>query len=353
MSSKIFKVYGELCALYPWEVIFTTVTMTTCLFTIDKNQNFTTKSSTNYKNCQNDNIKNCNNNNFEQEYNAANVIIMTIVRCVAILYSYYQLRNLKKLDCKYILVISGLFTVGSSFLFSSVAIHFLDIEISDLKDAIFFFLLLIDLSKISILAQYALSSKNQEDIRDNIAKGMSILGPNITLDTIVETLLLSVGTLSGVPSLETLSYFACLSVIVNYIVFMTFFPSCLCLILELSQFCFQKDRQIFSELSLVKEDHQKINPVVQRVKIIMSIGLAVVHLHIRFLNSGNADVSNQDIEVFNCTETKNDSDKSLTETLLKWLTLSCDHIVILILVVALTVKFIFFEDTADLEQLKR
>lgn len=342
MSSKIFKSYGELCALYPWEVIFTTVTMTTCIFTIDRNQS--TKEETLIKNC--DNQKNCNH---ELEYNAANVIIMTIVRCVAILYSYYQLRNLKKLDCKYILIISGLFTVGSSFIFSSVAIHFLDIEISDLKDAIFFFLLLIDLSKISILAQYALSSKNQDDIRTNIAKGMSILGPNITLDTLVETLLLSVGTLSGVQSLEKLSYFACLSVIVNYIVFMTFFPSCLCLILELSQYYSNKEK-MFTDI--VNKEDIKINPVVQRVKIIMSIGLAVVHLHIR-LNSIDTDVqTNQNIEVFNCTETKNET-KSFGELVLKWLTLSCDHIVILILVVALTVKFIFFEDTTELEQLKR
>lgn len=344
MSTSLFRAYGELCATYPWELIFTTVTMTTCLFTLDQQQmnlSIVPRKSFLFNNC-----KDCVH---EAEYNAANVIIMTIVRCVAILYSYYQLRNLRKLDCKYVLIISGLFTVFSSFIFSSVAINFMEIEIADLKDAIFFFLLLIDLSKISLLAQYALSSKDQNDIRDNIAKGMSILGPNITLDTVVETLLLSVGTLSGVHSLEMLSYFACLSVLVNFIVFMTFFPACLYLILELSQFC-QREKLYFSDI--LKEDH-KVNPVVQRVKIIMSIGLGVVHLHVRWTSWAYEKAENGlKHEIENCTKAASDV-TTFNDYLLKWLTLSCDHIVILILVIALTVKFIFFENTSELEQLQK
>lgn len=40
---------------------------------------------------------------FQAEYNAADVIVMTLIRCLAVLYSYYQLRNLHKLGSKYIL----------------------------------------------------------------------------------------------------------------------------------------------------------------------------------------------------------------------------------------------------------
>lgn len=65
------------------------------------------------------------------------------------------------------------------------------------RDALFFFLLLIDLSKTTLLARLALSSANQTEVRNNIARGMAILGPTITLDTIVETLVIGVGTLSG------------------------------------------------------------------------------------------------------------------------------------------------------------
>ncbi len=54
-----------------------------------------------------------------------------------------------------------------------------------------------DLSKASVLAQIALSSSNQKEVNNNIARGMSLLGPTITLDTLVGTLVISVGTLSG------------------------------------------------------------------------------------------------------------------------------------------------------------
>lgn len=40
--------------------------------------------------------------------------------------------------------------------------------------------------------------------------------------------------LTGVRRLEVLCCFACMSVVVNYIVFMTFYPACLSLILEVS-----------------------------------------------------------------------------------------------------------------------
>lgn len=105
------------------------------------------------------------------------------------------------------------------------------------RNALFFFLLLIDLNKAGVLAQLALSSRSQEEVRANIARGMSLLGPSITLDTLVETLLIGIGSLSGVKRLEVLCSFACLGVVVNYIVFMTFYPACLSLILEVSVTC--------------------------------------------------------------------------------------------------------------------
>lgn len=153
-----------------------------------------------------------------------------------------------------------------------------------------------------MLAQFALSASNQEEVECNIARGMSVLGPTITLDTIVETLVISVGTLSGktvkrickqnwikcailgVQRLEMLSCFACLSVLVNYVIFMTFYPACLSLILELSRTTGLYNygngalRRTFMSRALREED-RKPNPVVQRVKMIMSAGLMLVHAH--------------------------------------------------------------------------
>lgn len=146
----------------------------------------------------------------------------------------------------------------------------------------FFFLLLIDLTKAALLAQFALSANNQQEVRHNIARGMALLGPTITLDTVVETLVIGVGTLSGVHRLEVLSCFGCLSALVNYIVFMTFYPACLSLILELSRsgdICSAPSARSFLGRAVRSTEDQKPNPVVQRVKLIMSAGLMLVHAH--------------------------------------------------------------------------
>lgn len=297
------------------------------------------------------------------DLNAADIIVMTIIRCLAILFTYHQFRNLQKLGSKYILGIAGLFTVFSSVVFTSSVVNFGRSDISDLKDALFFFLLIIDLSKAAILAQLALSSRSQEEVRANIARGMSLLGPTITLDTLVETLLISIGSLSGVRRLEILCGFACLGVLVNYIVFMTFYPACLSLILELSRGTNSmkplSPDKIFMIHPLNEED-QKPNPVVERVKLIMIAGLFVVHANSRwpFKNDENdhsveGKVSPTNSRIVANAYNKTESQTEVQAYLMNWLSVSADNIIILILLLALAIKFIFFEDKGDIaKQLK-
>lgn len=102
------------------------------------------------------------------------------------------------------------------------------------RDALFFFVLLIDVSKASLLARLALAAGSQREVRESIAHGVQLLGPPLTLDTLVEALLVGVGVLSGVPRLVALSWYACMSVVVNYVVFMTLYPACLSLVSEVS-----------------------------------------------------------------------------------------------------------------------
>ena len=42
---------------------------------------------------------------------------------------------------------------------------------------------------------------------------------------------------AGVPQFETICCFGCMSLIANYLVFMTFFPASLALVLEVSGVC--------------------------------------------------------------------------------------------------------------------
>lgn len=355
MASQLFRAHGKFCASHPWEVIVALLTLTACMLTVDHTKNPT---SSRLRNCQGWREK-CDG--LEAEYIAVDTILMTVIRCSAILYSYYQFLNLNKFGSKYILIIAGLFTVFSSFIFTSTIVNFLDSDVSDLKDALFFFLLLIDLSKAGILAQLALSGGTQSEVIENIARGMEILGPALSLDSIVETLVISVGTLSGVYRLENLSSFAIMSVVVNYVVFMTFYPACLSLIMDLSKSGVDMSRaqEKFKDSKLISaifDGNQKPNPVAQRLKIIMSTGLMIVHVCSRFVFSNGDGQSNDSYEVdsLHFLPTNSTDIYGLSEHIMKWLKVSSDQIIILILLAALLVKFIFFEERIEItNQLNR
>uniref|UniRef100_A0A672N0K4 3-hydroxy-3-methylglutaryl coenzyme A reductase n=1 Tax=Sinocyclocheilus grahami TaxID=75366 RepID=A0A672N0K4_SINGR len=288
MLSRLFRLHGLLVASHPWEVIVGTVAVTMCLMSMNA---FAT----------NDQICAWNRQcpKAQEKILSGDVIILTVTRCVAIVYIYIQFKNLRRLGSKYILGIAGLFTIFSSFVFSSVVVHFLGKELTGLNEALPFFLLLIDLSKACTLAKFALSSNSQEEVRENIAQGMAILGPTFTLDAVVECLVIGVGTVSGVRQLEIMCSFGCMSVLANYFAFMTFFPACVSLVLELSRES-REGRPIW-QLShfarvLEEEEGNKPNPVTQKVKMIMSLGLALVHAHSRLVTESQThNMSGSDV----------------------------------------------------------
>ncbi|KAH8326708.1 hypothetical protein KR067_012167 [Drosophila pandora] len=385
MIGRLFRAHGEFCASHPWEVIVALLTITACMLTVDKNNTLDASSnglgtasaaaaagaataagasgasipppvvgggsatSSRHRPCHGWS-QSCDG--LEAEYNAADVILMTIVRCTAVLYCYYQFCSLHRMGSKYVLGIAGLFTVFSSFIFTTAIIKFLGSDISDLKDALFFLLLVIDLSNSGRLAQLALSGSNQAEVTQNIARGLELLGPAISLDTIVEVLLVGVGTLSGVQRLEVLCMFAVLSVLVNYVVFMTFYPACLSLIFDLSRS--GVDMSVVREkakgsllLKSLTEEEQKANPVLQRVKLIMTTGLMAVHIYSRVAFSGS-DYDSVDKTLtptlsLNVSNNRTESGE-ITDIIIKWLTMSADHIVISIVLIALVIKFICFDN---------
>lgn len=90
-----FRAYGELCATHPWEVIVTTLTAAACALTIDREPRDHAKPV-------------CGGwadacPGHETEYHAADAVLMTFIRCLAILYTYYKFSNLLKLGSKNIL----------------------------------------------------------------------------------------------------------------------------------------------------------------------------------------------------------------------------------------------------------
>ncbi|XP_068191135.1 3-hydroxy-3-methylglutaryl-coenzyme A reductase-like [Antennarius striatus] len=328
MLARLFRFHGLLVASHPWEVIVGTLALTVCLMSM--NSLAASSQVCSWGECP----------KVEQKNHSSDVIILTVTRCMAVVYIYFQLKNLRQLGSKYILGIAGLFTVFSSFVFSSVVIHFFGKELTGLNEALPFFLLLIDLSKACALAKFALSSNSQEEVRENISKGMAILGPTFTLDALVECLVIGVGTMSGVPQLEIMCCFGCMSVLANYFVFMTFFPACVSLVLELSRENLE-GRPIW-QLShfarvLAEEEDNKPNPVTQRVKIIMSLVLALVHAHTR-LAAENQD-RNRTVEGPIAKRLESGG----TMLPLNLTSVDLEQVITLSLALLLAVKYVFFE----------
>ncbi|XP_030647877.1 3-hydroxy-3-methylglutaryl-CoA reductase a [Chanos chanos] len=341
MLTRLFRIHGLFVASHPWEVIVATVTLTICMMSMNMFTGNNQICGWNYD---------CPKS--EEQVLSSDIIILTITRCIAIVYIYFQFQNLRQLGSKYILGIAGLFTIFSSFVFSTVVIHFLDKELTGLNEALPFFLLLIDLSKACALAKFALSSNSQDEVRENIARGMAILGPTFTLDVLVECLVIGVGTMSGVRQLEIMCCFGCMSVLANYFVFMTFFPACVSLVLELSRE--SREGHPIWQLShfarvLEEEEDNKPNPVTQRVKIIMSLGLVMVHAHSRWIAdpaslNGTLDMPQMGLSLNSHTPKRIDPDMPLWQFYLsRMITMDIEQVITLGLALFLAVKYIFFE----------
>uniref|UniRef100_A0A8C5V2E6 3-hydroxy-3-methylglutaryl-coenzyme A reductase n=1 Tax=Microcebus murinus TaxID=30608 RepID=A0A8C5V2E6_MICMU len=340
MLSRLFRMHGLFVASHPWEVIVGTVTLTICMMSMNMFTGNDKICGWNYE-CP----------KFEEDVLSSDIIILTITRCIAILYIYFQFQNLRQLGSKYILGIAGLFTIFSSFVFSTVVIHFLDKELTGLNEALPFFLLLIDLSRASALAKFALSSNSQDEVRENIARGMAILGPTFTLDALVECLVIGVGTMSGVRQLEIMCCFGCMSVLANYFVFMTFFPACVSLVLELSRE--SREGHPIWQLShfarVLEEEENKPNPVTQRVKMIMSLGLVLVHAHSRWIadpspQNSTAENSKVSLGLDENVSKRIEPSVSLWQFYLsKMISMDIEQVITLSLALLLAVKYIFFE----------
>ncbi|KAI0233587.1 3-hydroxy-3-methylglutaryl-coenzyme A reductase [Lamellibrachia satsuma] len=282
---------------------------------------------------------------------SSDVIILAITRCLAVMYVYLQFRNLRKLGSKYLLGIAGVFTIFSSFVFSVAVINLVGSDLTGLNEALPFFLLLVDLSKASALARFALSSTSQDEVVDNIGRGMAILGPTITLDAFVETLVIGVGLLSGVKQLEIMCCFGCLSVIANYLAFMTFYPACLALVLELTREknqgrpCWQLKQ--LARVLQDEEEEQKPNPVTQRVKIIMSAGLVLVHAHSRWVAAAANPRDDFLLASKSVSQDLNPEIPLWQFYLKKGLSPSLDYTITLSLAAVLAVKYVFFDNDVE------
>lgn len=338
---SVFGRYAEVCAARQWEVIIGMVTFTICMLASDERHQVVGPSPSH---CQ-----------LPREYVGVDAVVMTAIRCVSLLYTYHQFRKLHALGSKYLLGFAGLFIVIATFVFTSSIVNFMHSGVNDLKDALFFFLLLVDLSKVTRLAQYAMTAPSAAHLPSTIGAGMAVLAPQITLDVLLEILLISVGTLSGVYRLEVLCCYACMSAVVSYLMFLTFYPACLSLVLQIARDSDEADWRSLSAVTfsqLLSEDADKTNSLVKKIKVIMLVALTFVHFVSRWplqQMTGFHDPLDLLRPLQTPVQPGDDgtckmSTSSSYSILLKWISISAEHLVILIIVVSLVVKYVLFEE---------
>lgn len=158
--AEMFYRYGKFCASHPCEVIVAFLTLSICIFSAGPKEVPATCAADNPLLCH---VKvsqlRCSTLRHPlaggcccrpihsprcgafsrlvvacpQETSSGDAVILTVARSLALLYVYYQFRNLYKIGSKYLVGIAGLFTVFSSFIFSSGVINFLNGDFSELK----------------------------------------------------------------------------------------------------------------------------------------------------------------------------------------------------------------------------
>ncbi|KAJ2938374.1 hypothetical protein O0L34_g13300 [Tuta absoluta] len=323
---KVWGAHGEFCARHQWEVIVATLALLACAASVERHG-----PGARSERCAGW-ARACPG--LEAEYQAADAVIMTFVRCAALLYAYYQVSNLHKIASKYLLIVAGVFSTFASFIFTSALASLFFSELAGIKDAPFLFLLVADVARGARMAKAGWSAG--EDQGKRVGRALALLGPTATLDTLLAVLLVGVGALSGVPRLEHMCTFACLALLVDYLVFVTFYPACLSLVAD-----FTSGRKDVTTNSPFSEAELKPNPVVQRVKMIMAAGLLCVHLTSRWPWSNDSGLAEGPLSD-NLSTTNQDS--VLYESYLKWFSSSADYIVIATLLFALIIKFVFFEE---------
>jgi len=262
--------------------------------------------------------------------------MMTSIRCVALLHCYYQFKKVHRLGSPIIMKMTMGYLAFSSVLFTLIVFGLIGPEFENVKESWFLLMLLIDIPKVSRLTQFALTSSHQRRISENLAVGMAQLGPVMSFETLGKVLLVGLCGLTGYKRLELLAIYGLITIVVNFLLFMTFFPAGLSLVLELM---FSRTgrpqwdvKQIIKMLPNENNDTQNI--VVYRVRLIGITGLVIVHTLCRWP---------VDHSVLG-------SARAAQYAWYEWMSLvvgNAEQFGFLLLVLAVAAKYLFYEDLEE------
>jgi len=260
------------------------------------------------------------------------LVVMTFIRCLALLHCYYHLKKVHRVGSSLIMKVILAYYGFTVLLYSLVVFGLMGPEFENVKESWFLIMLFTDIPKVTRMAQFALTSSLQRRIPANVAVGMAQLGPAMTFETVGKILLVGLCGLTNYKRLELLAVYAITTVIVDFLIFMSFFPAGLSLVIELM---FTKaGRPQWDVKQIIKSlptEEPVQNPVVYRVRVIAMTCLVVVHTLCRWPMDSSVSGAGR-------------AASYISSEWLKLILANAEQIGILSIVTALAVRFMFYED---------
>lgn len=336
---KVFKSHGEFCASQPWEVIVTTFIFLICILTVGSkhvmlvnehdgdNANASPACTSNPSNAK------CLGQDSSKDW--IETLVMAGFYCLAVLHITYRFKKIHLIRSNLIFNIALCYVTFASLLYALVIFSIGNPQKDNLHQAWFLIFLLVDMQKVTRMGQFALSSSHHRRISENVANGMYVLAPTFALDCLAKIFLVGLGSLTGIPQLEAFSWYAVVSVMVNFLVYLTFYPAGLSLVLELMYCTDGRPRWDVRQIINTLPGEDGPTPVVHRVKVIATAALMIVHIIFRppFLFSCEIDYQ--------------------PTTLLSWATINVEKVLITIVIAALSLKYLFYEDMDEAQELRK
>ncbi|XP_028399125.1 3-hydroxy-3-methylglutaryl-coenzyme A reductase-like [Dendronephthya gigantea] len=313
--TTIFRWFGSLCARSPVEILVIWLTAFSCLLTLGLYDHSLVP-------------KDFNSSVVDGPFKTW--AFGTASYILTISYLYFRCKKLLKEESRALVGMTIMHVMVSLLIFISTLLALFGKSWTHIREALPFCLLLIDIKKVNIIEKLVLSSSSMHDVHHKIALGSARIGPTLTLNTLVEVLVIHIGTYSGVDAIEMLCIFGVVAVVVNYLVSISFVPAALSLYAELSQVDENTKKAQEAHIEIDEPSHVS-NPVVQQVKMIMSLGLFMVHMHL-YLSSVKQTMSGNIFQ------------DSVYVKFFGRLNMSTEQVITVTLALILTAKYIFDKD---------
>lgn len=281
-----------------------------------------------------------NSSQVGESWTMMELVVMTCIRCLALLHCYYHFKKVHRVGSSLIMKIALAYLCFTMILYSLIVFGLIGPEFDNVKESWFLIMLFTDIPKVTRLAQFALTSSHQRRIPENLAVGMAQLGPIMTFETLGKVLLVGLCGLTHYKRLELLCTYALITVFVDYLTFMSFYPSGLSLAIELMFTKTGRPQWDVKQIIKMLPQEEAQNSVVYRVRVIAMTGLVLVHTFCRWPVEHSVEGSARAVQY-------------ISSEWLKLIIANAEQFCILAVVTALAIRYLFYEDWEENCRLRR